>query len=151
MRAAIGKLPSDGYLIKNEYGACFVGDATNFLQEMVLRLDVVYRLHHDGREILAGFLYYCLELPDVVVVEGQDRAAQALRHAGGQKPREQVLLEAVLAREVGREIPVVPAVVAAKGDDVLAGISARDALGNGHCLPAAARIAHHVGPWMNLA
>src|SRR3990167_3867496 len=104
MRAAVRELKADGYLVKNKHRAGFVGDAAHLLQKVMLRLDAVYRLHHDSRQVFARFFYNRFKLLYVVVMERQYRAAQALGHAGGEQAREQMLSQSVFARKIGRQV-----------------------------------------------
>ena len=75
---------------------------------------------------------------------------EALRHAVAAPAPGAGGPEAVAAAEVHREVPVVPAVVAAEGHLVAAGRGAGDADRLGHHLAAAPGVAHHVRPGVQL-
>ena len=62
-----------------------------------------------------------------------------------------MLTESIFLTQVGGQIPIMPTVITAKGDFVLAGVSSGNSYCHGHGLPAAAGVAHHLGPGVQLA
>ena len=74
-------------------------------------------LHHDRGQAGALLLDDLGQRIDLVVVERQGCAGQLRRHAIGRQARQEVFLQAHRRRAgwlVGRQVPVVPAVVAAE-------------------------------------
>src|SRR3989338_9498175 len=87
----------------------------------------------------------------MVVTKWQDASAQSSRDALCLQAGEQMSLEAVGRAEICPQIPIGPAVIPAKGDDIAVGMRARDAHRDGHRLSASAREAHHMRPWVYVA
>ena len=107
-----------------------------------------HRLHHDRREPLAVLGDDRLDLVELVEVERMHQPGEAARHALGVEARQQMAVERGGLAEIGAEIPVVPAVIAAERHHVAAGGGARDADRDRHGLAAGAAEAHHVRPGM---
>jgi hypothetical protein len=113
------------------------------VQEPVLWSEVANHLHLNGGKLVFGD--YFVQSGEIVVIERQGQPSQVARHAGGFKPRQQMVLEAVVLGQIGRQIPVVPAVITAYGHFVAAGRGAGDADGDGIGLAARTREPGHVG------
>ena len=71
-----------------------------------------------------------IEFRQAIVVEGKDGTGQLGRHPPRFEPREQVTVQRVPRSQVGRQVPIVPAVVTADGDQVAPRLGPRDPRGD---------------------
>ena len=138
-----------GDLVEEEHRADLVGDLPRALEEAGDVAGAADRLHDDGRQLVAADVDDLPQGVQVAVGEGMGGAGEALGHAARLEAGEQMPLEPV-AVEIHREVPVVPAVVAAEGDLVPAGGGTGHAHRLGHNLPAAAGVTDHVRPGVEL-
>ena len=91
-----------------------------------------------------------LDLVEVVEVERLHQSGEAARHAPRVETGQQMAVERGGFAEIGAEIPVVPAVIAAERHHVAPGGGARDAHRDGHRFAAGTAEADHVRPGMQL-
>src|SRR3989338_9984333 len=103
------------------------------------------RLHDDGGNLPLVLADDFLKLSYLVVVERQYRAAQPSWNAFRLESGEQMVVESFGILQVGRQVPIGPAVVAAKCNDVAACVGARDPGSDRHRFTAGTRVAHHIG------
>ena len=104
-------------------------------------------LHEDRPDVTGS--QHLLERIEVVVQERSGRPGQPARHTGRFEAREQMTVERRVGPEVRREVPVVPAVVAAERHRRLAGRGASDANGDRARLAPRPSEPHHVRPRMH--
>ena len=116
MQTAKGLTETRGAFVKNQDNATICSELANFVQKVIFRPFVTHHLHFDDTNVLR--VHQCLKLCVVVVVEGEDRTAQALRHAFGVEARQQMAGQVFTITQVGGQIPVVPAVIAANSNFV---------------------------------
>ena len=132
MRTAKRELPTDGYLVKHKHGTRLVRDCAHLLQEIIARLYAMNRLHDDRRDLSNILFYNLFQFFNLVVMEREDCAVEALRHSFRLKSMKQVVVELVLVFQIGGKIPIGPTVIPAERDDIPPRICASNAGRNGH-------------------
>ena len=137
---------ADGGLVEDQQRADAVRLGADVLQVAGIGVLPPARLHHHGRQPVAVLGDDAVELLQVAPLEDLRRAAQLARHAERLQPRHQVAAQRVALAQVGRQVPVVPAVVTADRDHRAVGGRAGDAHRDGHRLAAGARQPHPFRP-----
>ena len=135
-----------GDLVDHEHAARGAAAGRDLLQEVVFRHLRTHRFHHHAGEVVAQLGQGRLKGGKVVVFERQRRALEFARHALRLEAGEQVAVEGIGLAEVGGQIPVMPAVVAAESHAAAAGGGAGNAHAHGHGVAPAAGVADLAGP-----
>ena len=145
--------PTNRNLIEDEHRAGLATQLANGFEKAGLRMRRACRLHDHGGQARAVFPHDLRQLFGLVVRERQGRAGQSGGDAARIESRQKMLFQRVgrsFPRKVGRQIPVVPAMVSAEGDQISARGSSRDMRGDGHRLAAGACVADVFCPRMQL-
>ena len=151
VRPGTRQAEADGGLVEDQQRADAVRLVADVLQVAGVGVLSPARLHHHGSQPVAVLGDDAVEALQVAPLEDLRRAAQLARHAERLQPRHQVAAQRVALAQVGRQVPVVPAVVAADRDHRAVGGRAGDAHRHGHRLAAGARQPHAFRPGVQAA
>ena len=149
MQAAEGLTEAAGAFVENQDDAVLVAETTDVLQITFGRAEVTADFHLHGSEV-GGVADNLLNLLEIVVVERDGRAAQALGDTGRRNAGQQMTGQGIIFTQVHGHIPVVPAVVTADGDLILSRIGTGNTNAHGVGFTASAGIAHAAGPGIHL-
>ena len=119
MQATEGAAESRGALIEDEYGLVLRGQCAHTLKEPRIGRRGALHLHVDDADLwIVGQDVF--KLLKIVVLERDARTAQLARNTVGFQAGDEVTVQRIVVTEIRGEIPVMPTVVPAERDVILA-------------------------------
>ena len=146
--AGEAEAPARADFIHHEHTATGTHGIGHALEEIFAWLLAAHGFHDHGGDVRAQRIQRLFKRGPVVVTEGNGRALQFARDTQRLQSGDEVPIERSGVAEVRREIPIVPAMIAAEGDAAAPRGRARDAHREREGIATTASIAHLARPRM---